>query len=109
MARPASEATEAWPVTSSVPATAWTAPCTAAAATRTRWRGSRSAQTPAASVIAAAAPWRQASTTPIDAGEFEMSRTAKTIAIAAERRDGLTGEEETVVALGERSKPDGQL
>src|SRR6266550_95586 len=76
----ASRATVAWPESTSVPATACATPWTAAAATRTRWRGSRSAQTPAATVISAAAPWREAITTPTKVGEPVTCSTANTSA-----------------------------
>src|SRR5439155_21373994 len=59
-----------------VPAITWTVPCIEAAATSTRWRGSRSAQTPAATVIAAEDACRAAMTSPRAVAE-EMCRTAK--------------------------------
>ncbi len=68
--------TSARPVMTSVPAIACTIPCAVAAATSTRCRGSRSAHTPAATVIAAAAACLAAMTSPSDVAEPPMWSTA---------------------------------
>ena len=68
-------------VRTSVPVIACTTPWTIATAISTRWRGSRSAQTPAASTIAASAICRAASTSPSAIAESDTCNTAKTSAM----------------------------
>ena len=75
------------------PATACTAPWTIAAATSTRWRGSRSASTPAASVIAAAAPGGAAITSPSAVGE----------SVIREHREGERDRRDAVAERRDRS------
>src|SRR6266545_4338833 len=70
----------ATPVRTSVPVAVWAAPWTTATAIRTRCRGRRSPQTPAARTIAASATCRAASTSPSAIAESDTCRTAKTSA-----------------------------
>ncbi len=94
-------------VRTSVPVIACTTPWTIATAISTRWRGSRSAQTPAASTIAASAICRAASTSPSAIAESETCNTAKTSAMigdaVAEPGDRRACEEKAEVAFGERA------
>ena len=84
-----------------------------AAATSTRWRGSRSAQTPAATVIAAADACFAAITRPSAVGELVIPSTANDERdrrdAVAERGDGRAREDEPEVALSERAEPALQL
>jgi len=70
----------ALPLITSEPVIACAVPCTTATAIRTMCRGSRSAQTPAASTIAASATCLAASTSPSAIAESETWSTANTSA-----------------------------